>query len=76
MPNFKITREIVVECNLPKGTVLVPVEKDDEFVTWFRRVGEVVKISTCPIEEFDCQNSTESIDLFISDIKKIAAMLK
>ena len=71
---IKVLQQVEQTAKLPSGSKLLTNER--KWVTWYRIVGTKVIVSTCRIENFECQNDTSSIELWKSEIRELAKLLK
>jgi hypothetical protein len=67
--------EQTFSADLPSNSKLVMVRGG--FVTWYTKNRDgLYDVSTCPIDSFECQNDTTSIELHRDEILALVKMVK
>ena len=61
---------VVLSADIGKKPFAIRAESG--WVTWVHKDGYRFTISNCPIEQFECQNDTQTIELWKSEIAFIA----
>lgn len=74
MKKVKIEIPIISSAMLPNGSKLLCVENG--WVTWYRRDGWLIEISTCSTNDFSSQNNTETIFLTNYEFRLLSRALK
>ena len=74
---MKVTIPISTSRSLPEGTRVLETDmKDTGWVSWVTRTRRgVLRISTCQIKNFACQNDTQQIILRDPEVRKLYKLL-
>jgi hypothetical protein len=71
---IQIVQTIKLEANLPAGSKILT--QTDDWVTWYKLDKNTVEISTCKIGDFECQNDTKTIELFLYEVTDLAKVIE